>query len=362
MKPLVLPHGGYGLGNELLPLGKAYLIAKECHGKLLDISWRDNKRDYNKYFKTPWFDPLLRRFLWRTIPRISFPVTLSSHDLRAQIKTFCHTHNLYKRSSPCLVTVTGIDGGPETVLHAKDYLFKRLLNTSFTLDNLLLINSVLDSNKLIIGVHIRLGDFYEIGSRSYAGVVNTRLPVNWYTKVILDLYKRLGRNNVQVVLATDSPLSSEIREIERITDCFVISRIPNSDVSDLLALAKSDLLICSSSTYSMWAASLGNPYYIWYEPNLLEISRGFCLNLAQLRSDLAEEFAGRKSPTNIASHHLYPKTILSCLDTSTYRGYPVSDSGHIPEDLSNALTRRFAERHSSRDLVRGGVFSSIPPE
>ena len=38
--PFILPHGGYGLGNELMPLGKAYLLAKECNGILLDMSWR----------------------------------------------------------------------------------------------------------------------------------------------------------------------------------------------------------------------------------------------------------------------------------------------------------------------------------
>ena len=55
------------------------------------------------------------------------------------------------------------------------------------------------------------------------------LPLQWYVNVIQNL---LGwvKTMLQVLLATDSPFSSEIIEIERLIGCHVISRIKNSDV------------------------------------------------------------------------------------------------------------------------------------
>ena len=53
--------------------------------------------------------------------------------------------------------------GPQTVYKAKEYILKRLLNTAYTLDNLSIVNSSLELGRITVGVHIRLGDFYEIG-------------------------------------------------------------------------------------------------------------------------------------------------------------------------------------------------------
>ena len=363
MRPIILPHGGYGLGNDLIPLGKAYLLAKDCNGILLDMSWRENKRGYKKYFRTSFVDPLVRRLLWKVMPRIAFPVTHSTHDLSREIKDFCAAHNLYSRKTPCLITVTGIDGGPETVYGAKNYLLKRLLNTSYTLDNLSLIGSFLKPERITIGIHIRLGDFWEIGSRSYAGVVNTRLPVQWYIDTIKSLSRELGEGNVQFILATDSPLSNDLLEIESQTGCSIISRIKNSDVSDLLALSQSDLILCSSSTYSMWAAFLGNAYYIWYEPNLLKTRDGYCLRLAQMGASLKAGPADIDMPLAPLFSNLSNQEIISSApDTYSYRGHPVGDSGRIPEALLNSLRARIHEKQPSRDLIRGGVVMSNEPE
>ena len=45
------------------------------------------------------------------------------------------------------------------------------------------------------------------------------------------------------------------------------SPFPN-EVSDLLALAGADLLVCSVSSYSIWAAALSDAAYLWFKPQL----------------------------------------------------------------------------------------------
>ena len=36
---LVLPHGGYGLGNDLVPWAKAYILSNELGARLLHPAW-----------------------------------------------------------------------------------------------------------------------------------------------------------------------------------------------------------------------------------------------------------------------------------------------------------------------------------
>lgn len=359
MRPLILPHGGYGLGNDLIPLGKAYLLAKECNGYLMDISWRDNKRGYNKYFNKPFCDPFLKRILWRTLPRIAFPTRINATSISHEIKNFCASHDLYKSNKPRLITVTGIDGGPATAQGANNYILNRLLSSRFTLDNLLTIGSYLDPSKLSVGIHIRLGDFWEIGSRSYSGVVNTRLPGEWYFSIVSNITKIFGHNNVQFLLCSDDPWSKELAEIEKLANCYVISRLPNSDISDLLALAQSDLLVCSSSSYSMWAALLGSSYYIWYKPNLLEVKDGYCLRLAKTYNYLDQNVTYPPSSTMLPSIPFdLPNSLPVFLsgDRQIYRGYPVDDTGYLPAMLIDMLETRCHTKNISTDLVRGGVF------
>lgn len=360
--PLVLPHGGFGLGNDLIPLGKAYLISEECGGRLLDISWRENKRNYQRYFRSSWFDPLLRRLLWKSLPRIAFPVDYGGAAISNQIKEFCNQHSLYNHDRPILITVTGISGGPETVYLARDYILHRLLGTRHTLRNLRTIKQSCDnSRKLIVGIHARLGDFWEIGERSYAGVVNTKLPLAWYINIVEFVRRHFRHFDLQFLVASDDPSSDFVKSITSESTGVVISRLPNSDISDLIALSQCDLLICSSSTYSMWAAFLGSCYYVWYKPNLVLGQGGYSVRLAM--APHAESMLS-SDPTVVGANSCSGE-VDGCLDATllhlgkTYRGYPVDDDGILPQHLMASLWRRLSEKDPSVDLVRGGVFPIV---
>ena len=112
-----------------------------------------------------------------------------------------------------------------------------------------------------IAVHIRLGDFKEVEDLSLVkkGAVNTRIPMSWYANVINALRKNYP--NVPVRIFSDgkasdlAPLLAENVEIYR----------GSTDLDDLFTMSRASILVGSRSTFSYWAAFLGNMPSIWFK-------------------------------------------------------------------------------------------------
>lgn len=112
-----------------------------------------------------------------------------------------------------------------------------------------------------IAVHVRLGDFavaqpgeLETGQRD-----NLRVPLEWYVQVITLV--QTVRPHLPVRIYSDGRASD-------LTQLLTIDRVSlhaePGDVDDLLALSAADVLIGSESTFSRWAAFLGNMPSIWF--------------------------------------------------------------------------------------------------
>src|SRR6185437_1273319 len=103
--------------------------------------------------------------------------------------------------------------------------------------------------------HIRLGDFRAAQPEQVLSgrVDGVRIPLAWYQRVI----ERVRETHPDLPIQ----IFSDGREHE-LNDLLAISgvtlRREPSDIGDLLALAQARLLIGSNSTFSRWAAFLGN--------------------------------------------------------------------------------------------------------
>lgn len=110
-----------------------------------------------------------------------------------------------------------------------------------------------------IGVHIRMGDFpvkSEVEKQHYF-----RIPLEWYLGIISELRTALGIDFPIVVFSDGT--DAEIREVLELNN---VIRSPFSEsISDLLAIAKSTVIITSRSSYSLFGAYLGQVPSIWYE-------------------------------------------------------------------------------------------------
>lgn len=110
-----------------------------------------------------------------------------------------------------------------------------------------------------VGVHVRLGDFrIANGATDAAGErTNTRIPLAWYEAVIRDLIK--SKPHLEVRIFSDG----HPHELEPLLKLGAVFHQGTTDGEDLLMLASASVLIGSASTYSQWAAFLGNMPSVW---------------------------------------------------------------------------------------------------
>lgn len=117
-----------------------------------------------------------------------------------------------------------------------------------------------------IAVHVRLGDFGPPPERADGGTggasrrSNTRLPMAWYVRVVRCVRAHLGED-VPVTVFSDGA-DAELGELLALPATRRLTF--GSAISDLLALAGADVLIASDSTFSMWAAYLGQMPTAWF--------------------------------------------------------------------------------------------------
>jgi hypothetical protein len=109
------------------------------------------------------------------------------------------------------------------------------------------------------GCHIRLGDFQKTSDPIRLAQVNARLPLAWYACQLQLLTAYWP--NVPIEIFSDGT-DEELASLLRLPN---VSRANYKNaVADLVAMTRLRLLICSGSSFSAWAAFLGNMPTIWF--------------------------------------------------------------------------------------------------
>lgn len=240
--------GGPGLGNLLFPWARAYSSAKDLGGQLVWPSWSSLKparllrgdadmRWYSGLFQPPPADYIsgigahARRILGKGSHQIPHAVALPEFKA-GETYNFCGMQSMF------------------TPLWAHRELIK---NGFFAMSR----PAHLRSGRGTVAMHVRLGDFVRAPAGAatlQATAANTAQSMEWFL-CALARAEADGFTARRVLVysdGTDAELATLLRD-PRITRAR-----PGNPLNDLSAMATSDALIASQSTFSMWGAFLGS--------------------------------------------------------------------------------------------------------
>lgn len=350
---VVIPqvHGrGAGLGNEMIVWAKAYIAAEVLGLVCLPPAFGLNSRGYSRYFRTPRFDWALHAGLRTALPHFTLSeadhVAAGSRSLTTTVEEFAARNRLSQRSIYTL-SVEGMWGGFHAIEPARDFILSQLLDTRWTLGNMFATRRKLASGRLTVGFHIRRGDFSaSAGNDEYRGRFNVALPLDWYVNIARNLRAALGKD-INLIVVSDAP-SDELAPFGSEIDCCFTDDQANRDVSDLLSLSACDLVVCSISSYSLWAAFLSSGRYIWPQANLT--TNG---GLSSIWGHEAEQ-ARPGSPTAEAVMLVQTQPPRGALG----KGVPVDWDGELPDALIGELVARSQMLRRETDLLRYGVVNT----
>ena len=338
---------GHGLGNELLPWARAFLASQVLNARLLTPAFGMNRRGYWRDFHTAPDDWLYHRAIEQLLPVVEVAeadyLAHGGGDVVRALRSFATEHKLYDRH--CFILATdGLWGGFRHVEAAREFIRATLYRSRYAGRNLLQIHERLDRQKIIVAMHVRLGDFVPpVATDQYRQVPNASLPIEWFCNVAACLTQAFN-DDWQLLLITDG----RPEQLQALTDafpCVTTADMLNNDCSDVLALAAADLLVCSASTYSSLAAFLSESPYLWFAPSLHAHPEG-CLSTHGFSADRDDPHG----PTRLAVDSYVRRT-----GAWNSRGAVVDLDGDIPAGALAAAASRRDFRQANSDLVRAGV-------
>lgn len=342
---------GAGLGNELVPWARAWLMAREIGARCLPPAFGLNERRYHRHFGTSRLDWLRQRLMLRALPCVHF----TEHDYRAHgggdvsraFAAFAAQRGLHARA-PLVVATDGMWGGLPHIARARQFVRGLLWRSRHAGANLAELGARLDPGKLTVAMHVRLGDFASADSvadpAAMRGRFNVSMPLAWFVELGRQLRDAFGERVQFQVFSDGSP--ERLRPLLEAVQPVPTACARPADVSDLLAMAQADLLLCSVSTYSVWAAALSDAPYVWYRPQLQVHAQGLGSIWGHEPAQAAPDGATARALAEQLAHA--PAQRIG-------RAFALDRGEALPEALRAALEQRGRQCRAAADLVHYGV-------
>jgi hypothetical protein len=253
---------GAGIGNCLYVYFHAVVMARQANGRIIAPTWSSVK-----------IGPLLR--MERSLRRYGTMFRAHPDEVHGPMKAMRlaslwsgHTRLQLGTGQQLSVAPNGL-----TIIQATEFSFDGLHQHRSMIRNRLLEILVAPPAAApnwgagnYAAVHIRLGDFVPVQPDQIitGRVANMRISLTWYERVIRRV--RSIFPDLPVHIFSDGR-EQELAELLAVPG--VSLRQEPTDIADLLALAQAKLLIGSNSTFSRWAAFLGDMPSIWLETKVL---------------------------------------------------------------------------------------------
>jgi hypothetical protein len=346
-----VPKRGYGLGNELIPWARAHLAAQVLDATLLPPAFGLNRRPYWRHFGTPADDWIYHRALPKIFPAVEFNeadyLEHGGGDVVNALRAFAVAHRLHERSMYVLVT-QGMWGGFHHIMAAREFVRATLYSSRYAARNLLQLRARIDPHKILVAMHVRLGDFAPSRpAGEYASSWNVSLPIEWFCSIAAEL-RRTYADRWQLLVVSDGT-PEQLQPLIGAFPCIITADLAHGDCSDVLALASADLLVCSTSTYSLLAAFLSAAPYLLFAPNLRSHAAG-CYTLGD-----APDESSKYDPHQIAIRHF-----LGEGTAVRARGAGIAIDGRLPSRVLEEAERHHRYGRWESDLVRGGAAPVAP--
>lgn len=337
--PALLSTRGAGFGNEVIAWGKAFIGAQELGLQTLHPAWALNERKYRHDFGTSLFDWPAHQAL-RGLPKITVDSALAAtHDDYADVMRDLRERVERKRGPLAVFHTSGMSGGYYGIRGARGYLRAAITTPSHVAPDAYQIAARLAPEKLTVALHIRAGDFAANTEGPNPGQFNTMLPIDWYAATGKSLRAAYG-DRIQFSIFTDDEGNPGIVSLAQELQAVPLPVRAKPLLSDIHAMASADLLICSVSSLSMFAAFISEKPYIWYGPHLGERNG--------LRSIWGHE-AGQEAGLTASNAANYG------YDPLVTRGSPTMEDGILTDGLLAQLETTLALKDQSRDLIMYGV-------
>ena len=243
--------GGPGLGNLLFPWARAIVAARRNGWIPVWPTWRQfklgpflrgeqDKRTYSNLFR----------------PTEGYVWGLEKAKLMRALKTRGVSENVtepQELDDDSIVVYAGMDGRFAPIWND----FSCVRNELFRIVRSEHLAFLSTDFRNTISVHVRLGDFQAYDDTQFSlGVTNMRVPIEWYVDVVNQL--RAGKHN-KVYIFSDAD-TAELRALLSLSN---VQRITyGSAIADMLALSRSNILVGSNSTFSMWSGYLGQMPFV----------------------------------------------------------------------------------------------------
>jgi len=272
---------GAGLGNSLFPWARSVVAANTFGLPMLSPVWarvtsgggwitaiktfslkNASRRTYRGLFRGKLsFGKRLRELLV-----LSRAKHLDESLLPKQIESSSSS------SSPTVFVFENVRDGFDPLWPHRSYLrdeFTKLVKPE-------VLASVPSSVVPRFGCHIRLGDFQKTSDSRRLAQANARLPLTWYACQLQLLASYWP--NIPIEIFSDGT-DEELAPLLQLPN---VSRANYQNaVADLVAMTRLRLLICSGSSFSAWAAFLGNMPTIWF-PGKIASMMGAMSNMAAI--------------------------------------------------------------------------------
>lgn len=343
---------GAGLGNELIPWARAFLMSQVLGARCLHPAFGLNARPYHRHFGTSRLDWIVHRALVSSLPVVEFgEADYLSHgggDVVVAFERFADATSLQSRS-PVVVTTQGLWGGILHIERALEFVRGVLYTSRYAAVNLRELAARLDPERLTVAMHVRLGDFEAARplSDEYRGQFNRALPLDWFIDLGIQLRQAFGAR-VQFQVFSDGTPAQLRSLVEAVEPVSTRVQCP-CEVSDLLALASADLLLCSVSSYSVWAAALSRAPYVWFRHQLQVHDAAW---LSVWGHEHAQQQAGAPTRQAMMFEARMPGR------PSAGRAVAVGMGQALPQALLDELEATRLRRRRSADLVRYGVLAA----
>jgi len=340
---------GHGLGNEMIPWARAFLASQVLGAKLLPPAFGMNRRGYWRHFGTAPDDWIFHRAIEKLFPAIEFAeadwLEFGGGDVVTALNGFAEAKGLHQRSVYVLIT-DDLWGGYHHIQMAREFVRSTLFRSRFAARNLHVLAGRLDPSRILVGMHVRLGDFAAAApSADYRRSASMALPMQWYRDIAQSLQRAWG-DGWQLLLVSDGE-QSQLQPLLDEFPCVITGDIADGDCSDALALAGADLLVCSASSYSVMAAFLSDAPYLWFAPNLYLHGQGFYA----AEADAPESAA--TGPMRRAVEYFLSESAQQ--RAAIGRGTAIELGAAVPAAVLEAAQHHHRWRRWELDLVRGGI-------